>query len=447
MVLRTRFYTWFVPPRSAVTPPRVLATAVALAIVVFGLTGDASSSQARPVDASRYPTRWPIKHVIFIVKENRTFDQYFGLFPGANGTTVGRTKEGERPLTQGLPERVQHDLLHNYETALKSWDHGKMDGFAWDEWSRKYAYSEALPSDIPNYWHWAQEFVLGDNFFSSAQGPSFPNHLFTIAAQSAGTHNNPKRTEGGGSWTWGCDAPGNVRVKVKTEVDEVTWVPPCFDIPTEGDLLTKKGIPWSYYSAAPGEKGYIWSAFEAIRHIRTTHAWQEHVQPVDSLISDISRGALPPVTWVTPRFEFSEHPEYSLCYGENWTTEVVNAVMGTSMWKDTAIFITWDDWGGFYDHVPPPQVDRFGLGIRVPLLLISPYALPGAIDHRRGEFSSVLRFIEDNWGLTQLTRRDRSAGDLSYDFDFTAPPRPPDPLPLRTDCTGKLTDHVAHPRH
>ena len=425
-----------------ITFPRVLVAVLALAMVVFGLTSDSPRSQAQPVDASGYRTTWPIKHVIFIVKENRSFDQLFGLFPGANGTTVGRMKQGERPLTQGIPERLQHDLLHNYVTALKSWDHGKMDGFAWDRWSRQYAYSEALPSDIPNYWHWAKQFVLADGFFSSAQGPSFPNHLFTIAAQSAGTHNNPKRTEGGGSWTWGCDAPSNVKVKVKTEVDEVSWIPPCFDIPTEGDLLTRAGIPWTYYSAAPGEKGYIWSTYEAIRHVRETHAWQQHVQPVDSLVSDIQRGALPPVTWVTPRFEYSDHPEYSLCYGENWTTQVVDAVMRSDMWKDTAIFITWDDWGGFYDHVAPPQVDEFGFGVRVPLLVISPYALRGVVDHRLSEFSSVLRFIEDNWGLTQLTHRDRAASDLSYDFDFSKRPRPPDLLPLRTDCTGKPTDHA-----
>jgi phospholipase C len=104
------------------------------------------------------------------------------------------------------------------------------------------------------------------------------------------------------------------------------------------------------------------------------------------------------------------------------------------MWKSTAIFVTWDDYGGFYDHVPPPQVDDFGFGIRVPLLVISPYAKRGVIDHHLGEFSSVLRFIEDNWNLGQLTGRDRAARDLAYDFDFTQKPRPPDPLPLRTDC-------------
>ncbi|MGQ0671198.1 MAG: alkaline phosphatase family protein, partial [Actinomycetota bacterium] len=163
-----------------------------------------------------------------------------------------------------------------------------------------------------------------------------------------------------------------------------------------------------------------------------------HVFPVDQVIDDIRAGRLPPVTWITPRFELSEHPEYNFCHGENWSTEVINAIMESSMWKDTAIFLTWDDWGGFYDHVPPPQVDDFGFGIRVPMLVISPYAKEGHIDHRLGEFSSVLRFIEDNWGLTQLTHRDRDARNMSYDFDFTQEPRPPDPMPLRTDCEGPV---------
>jgi phospholipase C len=155
---------------------------------------------------------------------------------------------------------------------------------------------------------------------------------------------------------------------------------------------------------------------------------------VDTVIGDIRANRLPPVTWITPRYEVSEHPQYNFCLGENWSTQVIDAIMRSPMWKDTAIFVTWDDYGGFYDHVPPPQVDGFGLGIRVPLLIISPYARNGVIDHQVGEFSSVLRFIEGNWGLTQLTDRDRDATDLSYDFDFTKRPHRPDPLPLRSDC-------------
>jgi phospholipase C len=154
------------------------------------------------------------------------------------------------------------------------------------------------------------------------------------------------------------------------------------------------------------------------------------------VVKDIEAGLLPPVTWITPRFEVSEHPEYSFCHGENFSTQVIDAVMRSDMWKDTAIFVTWDDYGGFYDHVPPPQVDDFGFGIRVPMLVISPYAVDGKVSGELGEFSSVLRFIEDNWGLTKLTHRDREATPMMSAFDFRQDPRPPDPLPLRTDCVG-----------
>ena len=189
-------------------------------------------------------------------------------------------------------------------------------------------------------------------------------------------------------------------------------VPPCFDFLTEADLLDGAGIPWAYYAAWNDQRGYVWSAFSAIRRVRMQpKVWQEHIFPVDHFVTDIEDGRLAPVTWIAPRYELSEHPEWSFCHGENWTTEIVDSIMRSPMWKDTAIFITWDDYGGFYDHVPPPQVDDFGFGFRVPLLTISPYAKPGHIDSQLGEFSSVLRFIEDNWGLSQLTHRDRDAWD------------------------------------
>ncbi|MGH8939091.1 MAG: alkaline phosphatase family protein, partial [Actinomycetes bacterium] len=308
------------------------------------------------------------------------------------------------------------------------------------------AYTQFQPGDLPNYWMWASSFVVGDNFFASAQGPSFPNHLYTIAAQSGGTHENvyqdidklrERHRDTGLFKAWGCDSMEDAFAVVVDSEGIEKKVPPCFDFLTEGDLLTQAQIPWAYYAATQYQNGYLWSAYDAVRHIRQdTQLWQSHVFPVDGLVQHIRDDRLPPVTWVTPRFELSEHPEYSFCWGQNWTTRLVNTIMSSPMWKDTAIFITWDDYGGFYYHVPPPQVDRFGFGIRVPLLLISPYAKAGYVDHTLGEFSSVLRFIEDNWGLSQLTHRDRDARNLSEAFDFSQEPRKPDPQPVRTDCPG-----------
>jgi phospholipase C len=446
------------PPRAARRAAPLVAILVVggLAAAALGRSGAPSwkplppmgmGTRPDPVDASAFATRWPIKHVVFLIKENRTFDNLFGRFPGADGVTVGNDQGTERPLTPAL-DRLPADINHCWQCALQAWDHGKMDGFATiSEPAEKWAYTQYRPQDIPNLWHWAERFVLGDNFFASAQGPSFPNHLYTIAATSGGTHENPiqdrdvmeQRHRATGLFkAWGCDSVDGAYVRVFDSEGNAENVPPCFDFQTEGDLLSNAGIPWAYYSATQYQNGYLWSAYDAVRHVRANPAvWQKHIFPVDGLVRDVREGRLPPVTWVTPRFPLSDHPEYSMCWGENWTTRLVNAIMRSPMWKDTAIFLTWDDYGGFYDHVPPPQVDGFGFGMRVPLLVISPYAREGYVDHTLGEFSSVLRFIEDNWGLTQLTHRDRNASNLSEAFDFSQSPRPPDTLPMRASgCQG-----------
>jgi phospholipase C len=385
------------------------------------------------VDVDPYRTRWPIKRVVFLIKENRTFDHLFGTFPGARGVTVGMDRGEPRPLVRGI-DRLPGDLPHCYPCAISAWNRGAMDGFDQGRYG-DWAYSQLRRQQLPNYWRWAEEFVLFDNVFASAHGPSFPNHLYTIAAQSGGARDNPLRTRG--SKTFGCDAPERDLVEVVDSEGRVEMVPPCFDFRTEGDLLNRAGIPWAYYAAEEDQRGYIWSAYAAIRRYREDpEKWQRHMFPVDRVVEDIRAGRLPPVTWITPRFELSEHPEFSLCHGENWSTDVIDAIMRSPMWEHTAIFLTWDDYGGFYDHVPPPQLDRMGLGIRVPMILISPYARRGHVSHELGEFSSVLRFIEDNWGLRKLTHRDREATPLLSAFDFDQEPRPAVPLPRRTDCEG-----------
>jgi phospholipase C len=436
--------------RSSVRGRRVLHVAAALVALsaACGGTGSASMpSQAAPssassasppapvpaaVDATAVRTRWPIKHVVFLIKENRTFDHLFGTFPGARGVTVGIDRGERRPLVRAI-DRLPGDIPHCYGCAIAAWNRGRMDGFDQGE-QGAWAYSQFRRSQLPNYWRWAEAFVLFDNVFASAHGPSFPNHLYTIAAQSGGAIDNPRRDDVISN-TFGCDAPPEQLVQVVDSEGTIEEVPPCFDFLTEGDLLNRARIPWAYYAAQEDQAGYIWSAYSAIRRYREDpRRWRRHIFPVDRVIEDIEAGLLPPVTWITPRFPLSEHPEYSFCRGENWSTKVINAIMRSPMWRDTAIFLTWDDYGGFYDHVPPPQVDRMGFGFRVPMLLISPYARRGLVSHELGEFSSVLRFIEDNWGLSRLTHRDRRATPLLSAFDFEQRPRPRMPLPLRTGC-------------
>jgi len=407
------------------------------------------------------PTKWPIKHVVFIIKENRSFDHMFGRFPGTNGVTRGRLfhffgpKYGTVdvvPLKPPPGQRYPTDLPHDYSQWVADYHDGAMDGFAPNPKVARslLSYTQLRPADIPNYWEWAGRFVLADNFFASAVGPSFPNHLMSIAATSGGTRDNPsqklsdirKMQQQGLQKTWGCDIPKSGYITIyDSEGKPVEKVDPCFDFMTEGDLLRKKSIPWAYYAATPEQNGYIWSAYSAIgRYRNDLEMWDRYIKPVDDFEEDARAGKLPPVSWVTPQFAYSDHPEFNICYGENWTTQVINAVMDGPDWESTAIFLTWDDWGGFYDHARPKQVDAFGFGFRVPMLVISPYAKEGYIDHRRSEFSSVLRFIEDNWALRQLTERDRRADNMAYDFDFTQDPRPPEPLPLREDCQGEPFD-------
>jgi phospholipase C len=209
------------------------------------------------------------------------------------------------------------------------------------------------------------------------------------------------------------------------------------------DTLEDAGVSWGYYAASEFQVGSIWSAYHAVEHVyEDAERMATHVRPVDSLIGDIDGERLPAVTWVTPRFEVSDHPPWSSSHAHNWVTRIVNGIMDSGMWASTAIFITWDEWGGFYDHVPPPQVDQVGLGIRVPMLLISPYARKGFVDHEQGDFTSPLKLIDDNWGLPHLTRRVEDTHNYTHAFDFERKPRPPRPRPIKADAVGKPFERV-----
>jgi phospholipase C len=400
------------------------------------------------VDAAAIDTEWPIKHVVFLILENRSFDNVFGRFPGADGATTGMDEGVERPLTPAELQRA-HDLPHCYNCNVASINGGEMDGFNQTEYADQYAYTVFSEQQIQAYWNWANEYVLADRFYASAVGPSFPNHLYTIAATSGGALDNPwqpfprlrEQQEQGYAKSWGCDIAQGGFVEIIDPEGFLVKVDPCFDFPTEGDLLNQAQIPWTYYAATNSQLGYIWSAYAALdRYRNDPELWGRHMRPIDDVVRDVEANRLPPVTWVTPRFQLSQHPEYNFCWGQNWTIELINSIMESPIWKDTLIVLTWDDFGGFYDHAPPVVLDDFGLGIRVPTLLISPYAKRGFVDSTTYEFSSVLRFIEDNWGLTQLTRRDRIADNLTNALDFTKPPRRPLTQPLRTDCAGPIWD-------
>ncbi len=388
-------------------------------------------------------TRWPIKRVIYLMLENRSFNNFFGRFPGVHGTTVGVLDGREHPLIRS-PDWLPGDLPHDRAAYLNCFNAGKLDGFGTGTYGATYAYSVFDEDQIPNYWAWAREYALSDNFFASCAGPSYPNHFFFISGTSGGVLDNPENIEvrqmdnGGKFKSWGCDAVGDkVFVFTKDAEGNLTKHDTCFTFKTVGEQLTGKGVDWAFYSAVPGEAGYFWNAYNGVSSVFHTDLWHEHVRPVDSFIADIKRGALPPVTWVTPRFELSDHPPFSTGHSHNWVTDIVNAVMRSDAWEHTAIFLTWDEWGGFYDPVIPPAVDDIGLGFRVPMLTISPYTRRGLIDTKQGEFSSPLRFIADNWGLDYLTPRIAKTHNFEHVFNFNAKPRDPVIATKRAPAYGK----------
>jgi phospholipase C len=379
-----------------------------------------------------------IKHIVFLVRENRSFDNYFGLYPGADGASTGTLSTGQVIALSHEPDAIPTDIDHSWNAALTAIDGGKMDGFDKNTGctdSAHICYSQFQESDIPNYWAYAQNFTLADHMYSSLTGPSFPNHLYTVAAQSAGAISNPfiSGSPGTPEPNWGCDADTDSAVTVlNPTTDVMSDVYPCFDIQTLVDLLGPANISWKYYAPPKGSSGYLWSTLDGIKHIRDSSLWTTNVVSDTQFVSDAQAGDLPDVSWLVTAAEQSDHPPSSVCAGENWVVQQLNAVMQGPEWGSTAVFVTWDDFGGFYDHVPPPTVDAFGLGPRVPLIIISPYARKGYISHTQYEFSSFLRFVEERYSLGNLGQRDVSANDMLDSFDFTQAPLAPVVLQQRT---------------
>jgi phospholipase C len=374
----------------------------------------------------------PIKHVVFIIKENHSFDNLFAHFPGADGTSFARVR-GKRVPLGTTPDHLPFDIAHTNYSARTAVNHGKMNQFyrlyGAVQFGHDYADSAYRKSEIPNYWAYASRFTLADHFFSTVLGPSFPNHLVEIAAQSGGAIDNP---HGQKNLSWGCDAIGNSLVRVETAPGTVIKEPPCFDLPTLADEANQAGVSWRYYAAKPSNPGYIWAAFDAIRHIRYSPYWPQADIPNRRFASDVAAGRLSDITWLTPDAATSDHAPYSMCTGENWTVAQINAIMRSKFWKSTAIVLSWDDFGGFYDHVAPKSINPFVLGPRVPTIVISSYARAHTITHQLYDFSSTIRFAEDVFGLSHLPEYDPSIPSIAGMFDFGQKPLPPMILRPRT---------------
>jgi len=376
----------------------------------------------------------PIKHVIIIVQENRTPDYLFQGVPGADIAKTATDWHGKTVPLRPTSLAGGHDLGHQHDNFSRDYDHGKLDGF--DKGLplkiRLRPFGYAPRSQVEPYFVMATQYVFADHMFQSNQGPSFPAHLYIItgtadASEKFEAADNPRDRTTHRVVPGGCDAPKDARVATIDPIDGVNGasVYPCFDHRALSDLLDAKGVSWRYYQSRPFSG--LWEPFDALRHVRYGSDYANVVSPSTRVLNDIARNRLADVSWITPGGPFSDHAgPKSTARGPSWVAAIVNAVGYSGYWNDTAIFITWDDWGGWYDHVKPPMDNYYELGFRVPLVIISPYAKYGYVSKVQHEFGSILAFTEETFGIPKgsLNSTDVRADDLSDAFDFNQQPGP-----------------------
>lgn len=375
-------------------------------------------------------TNSPIKHVVILIQENRSFDNFFATYPGADGATSGLTHTGATiPLRKG--NLVADDFGHGHPDFVTEFDKGKMDGFdlATPGFSKYDAYQYVDPAQIRPYWTLAHQYVLADHMFQTEGSGSFTAHQDLIAGGTA-ISENESLIDNPNEQPWACDAPAGTTVPVIDRITkhELMHGPfPCLSYPTLRDVLDPAGLSWRFYYPAPPGVGpsLLWDAFSAIKAVRYSPQWVNNRVLDSQIFSDIDDGGLANVSWVTPNAPNSDHPGENSDTGPSWVTQVVDAIGEGPQWNSTAIIVVWDDWGGFYDNVRPPQIRYTGLGFRVPCLIISPYAKKNYVSKTQYEFGSILKFIEDNWSLKRIgtSDADPTTNSIVDSFDFTKPAR------------------------
>jgi phospholipase C len=434
----------------------------------------AGANEARPA-AGGDPIR-KIEHVVMIMQENRSFDGYFGTYPGADGIPMDR--DGTPSVCAPDPDagvcwKPYHDprdrtgdAPHGVHNSTHDIDGGRMDGFVREARraphrcrGHHYVCAPAAALDVmgyhdqrelPIYWDYAHNFVLQDRMFSPVASWSLPAHLYMVSAWSARCEHayQPFSCRNDIS---GPSKPNDFSTRIGLKKTHFAWTDLTY-------LLHRAHVSWRYYVFKGKEPDCVQDeALSCKRHIQnsvTASIWNPlpafdtvkknhqvgNVQSISRFYRAAGKGSLPSVSWVIPNDKASEHPPARVSVGQAFVASVVNAVMRGPNWGSTAIFVAWDDWGGYYDHVVPPSVDHNGYGIRVPALVISPYARRGYVDHQTLSFDAYLKFIEDRFLGGQrldpatMDRPDprpgvREAapelGDLRRDFDFAQKPRPP----------------------
>jgi phospholipase C len=425
--------------------PAIRSVRLAAAVLLGTAAGCAATWIPNPPDPGPpLAVAGKISHIVVIMQENRSFDNLFNGFPGADTVQLGFSHGQIVPL-RPVPLEQGTDVDHTHTGWWADWDGGAMDGFTHPGVrypSSDFPYAYVPQAETVPYWTMAKRYTLADRMFQSNSGPSFVAHQYMIAGQSAHASENPDGSAAKGPW--GCDSPASARVALLgPNGTDLPGPYPCFDYPSIADFLDAKGVSWRYYAPAPDKIGFIWSAFDAVRHIRFGPDWTRSVvSPNTRILSDISNGVLAQVTWVVPDLAYSDHAgRKATAQGPDWVANIVNAIGASRYWDSTAIFISWDDWGGWYDHVPPPLVDDMGLGFRVPLIVVSPWAKHGYVSHQTHEFGSILHFTEEVFSLSGLGMRDDGADDLSDCFDFAQAPQAWVSIPVQHSAAFFMRAH------
>jgi phospholipase C len=415
------------------------ARAIVVTYLLLGLVTGAAAVAPGVAHASEdVPApKTPIKHFISLMQSNHTFDSYFGTYPGADGIPSGVCMPVD-PTDPTNPDCVEPfhlenngvDLDHSHPTFLNQYRSDEMNGFVHAFRRRGEDGTVAMghfdDRDLPVYWNLADDYVLFDRFFSSSAGGSVPNRMF---------------------WTTGTAGIGS---SDQDDIPKAGWG----DLATIFDRLEARGISWKFYVQnydptitfrTRGTSGgtyaqFNWAPLLSYARYIDDPKLSRHIVDLDQYFEDVRSDQLPAVAYVVT-IGASEHPPSSLVTGQRLVKKMVNTLAQSPAWSSSAFMLTYDDWGGWYDHVPPPQIDEFGYGFRTPALLVSPYAKQGYVDSTVLDSTSILRFIEDNYNLPPLAERDAQASGLSSAFDFTRPPREPQIV-----SSSREQSHVIQPR-
>jgi phospholipase C len=380
-----------------------------------------------------------IRHVVIIFQENRTPDNLFHGLRGADTARSGKNSRGQTVKLRPISLTAPYDISHKHDAFTTEYDDGKLDGFnnVYSHCKKGArcpapgvrAYGYVPRHQVEPYFTMAERYAFADHMFQTNQGPSFPAHQYILSGTSTILDGSPLRAAENAytperTFTGGCDSPPGSQVwLIDPAGKENREVYPCFERQALIDLVeARSGLTWRYYQQHVGPS--LWSGPDAIRHIRYSPAYKTHVLgPSSRVLTDIAAGHLANVVWVIPSVKSSDHAGQNDGSGPSWVASIVNAIGTSNYWDSTAIFVTWDDWGGWYDHVKPRLLNSYELGLRVPLIVISAYARKGYVSHKRHEFGSILKFTERAFRLGSLGTTDVRADDLSDCFDFAQPPR------------------------